>query len=385
MNAETLRPVWRRSLLWQQIQWQWLVFPTALFLCTRIALVGFAKIALFLMPSLWTKGGLQDFVPGFPTLDAFCRWDCAHFERIARAGYQRPNDTNFFPLFPLLARIVRVLTTMNLHVAMILVPNAACLGALIIIYRIFATLEGVDAARWGLALFAAYPFAFFQATAYPESLMICFSALAILLALRGNHIWAGVALSFGVLARHLTMFAGAGLLTAQLRQRGVHLRRFLWSPAILGLAIPWLGLGLCCLYQYISFNDALAFWHARAAWGAKAWWGLPALLAAKQRSVDVKVMFTYLPFALFTTLGTVALLTKRRWIELASFAVVLMGMLWVVGMWGLGRYSASCWPAFLPCGVWLARHPNWQSPVLGILILFQGLFFYLFIHQFPIL
>jgi hypothetical protein len=62
-------------------------------------------------------------------------------------------------------------------------------------------IEWEGAARWALTLFGVYPFAFFQAAGYPESLMIFFSALAILLAQREDHIWAGVALGLGVLAR----------------------------------------------------------------------------------------------------------------------------------------------------------------------------------------
>jgi hypothetical protein len=54
-------------------------------------------------------------------------------------------------------------------------------------------------------------------------------------------------------------------------------------------------------------------------------------------------------------------------------------------VWGLGRYSASCWPAFLPLGAWLSKRANFQGPIVAILAVFQGLFFYLFVHQFPIL
>jgi len=86
----------------------------------------------------------------------------------------------------------------HLHLALLVVSNGAGLWALLVIYRIFATLNGEAAARWALTLFGVYPFAFFQAAGYPESLMIFFSALTILLALPGNHLWAGVALGLGV-------------------------------------------------------------------------------------------------------------------------------------------------------------------------------------------
>ena len=103
-----------------------------------------------------------------------------------------------------------------------------------VLYRLVTFLEDEAAARWTLLLFISFPFAFFQAMAYPESLMVLFTALAVYLALRGRHLWAGVALGVGVLARHLSFFAGGSLLVAQLKQRP-SVRRFLLSPGLLGL------------------------------------------------------------------------------------------------------------------------------------------------------
>jgi hypothetical protein len=378
------RGVARRSLF-DALRSPAFLFPLAVFGCTRVAMLLFAQVALSLAPDLYWRSGGEQRIGFWPTLDGFCRWDCGHFERLASVGYLKPEDTNFFPLLPLSARLLSFLTTIPVPVTLLIVPNLAALGGLVVIYRIFADLEGTDAARWGVAIFAAYPFAFFQATGYPESLMIFTSALAIWLALRGNHIWAGVALGMGVLARHLTLFAGAGLLAAQVRERGIHPRRFLWNRAIIGLLMPWLFLGGYLLYQYVSFGDALAFWRARANWGERAWWGIVQLAQTTDSDIDIKAMWSYVPIVIAPTVGAIALATRKRWAELAAFALVLMTVLWSVGMWGMGRYSASCWPAFLPLGVWLARHPMLQAPAITLLTLLQGLFFYLFIHQFPIL
>jgi hypothetical protein len=256
-----------------------------------------------------------------------------------------------------------------------------------VIYRVFARLEGEEAARWGLALFAAYPFAFFQAGGYPESLMIFFSALAILLALRGNHLWAGLTLGLGVLTRHVTLFAGSALLAAQIRQRGIHPRRLLLNPSILGLLLPWLFLGLYCLYQYIVFGNPLAFAAARdqPPWGPMAWWGIDDLLTTQETNRHVQVMYSYLPFAILVSIGALALLRKPQWVELAVFALSFLIAVWAMGMWGLGRYTAACWPAFLPFGARVAKTRYLQGPVITILALFQGLFFFLFSHQYMIL
>jgi hypothetical protein len=368
-------------------RWHWMTFPLLLFLITRIALLGFAQIAMTLVPTLAFEFGSREFIRDYPFLDGLCRWDCWHFGTIARDGYTEAKWTNFFPLLPLMVRALHELTGIPINLALLIVPNLACLGAYLLIYRMFTLLADEQSARWGLSLFAAYPFAFFHAMGYPESLMIVASALALFLALRGQHLAAGVALGLGVLSRHLTMFAGAGLLMAQVRERGLHPRRLLLSPSILGLLIPWISLGLYSFYQYRSFGSALAFAEARdqPPWSELAWWGIVDLLTATQFNEHMPIMYTYIPFALLPTIGAIGLFSKNQWVELAAFAVIFMLSMWGIGAWGLGRYSASCWPAFLPLGVWLANHPQLQGPVIALLALFQGLFFYLHAHMFPIL
>jgi hypothetical protein len=368
-------------------RWRWISFPLLLFVITRIALFGFAQIAMTLVPTLAFEFGSRDFIREYPFLDGLCRWDCWHFGTIAREGYTEARWTNFFPLLPLLVRGLHELTGLPINLALIIVPNLACLGAYLVIYRMFTLLADEPSARWGLSLFAAYPFAFFHGMGYPESLMIFASALALFLALRGQHFAAGVALGLGVLARHLTMFAGAGLLMAQVRERGLHPRRLLLNPAILSLLIPWFCLGLYSLYQYRSFGSALAFAEARdqPPWSELAWWGIAELLTASEYNEHIPIMYTYLPFALLPTIGAISLFSRNRWIELAAFGVIFIVSMWGIGVWGLGRYTASCWPAFLPLGVWLAKHPQWQGPIIALLALFQGLFFYLHAHMFPIL
>ncbi len=366
-------------------QWAWAAFPILLFISTRIALLGFSQIGMSLASGLFWEYRAQPFMKEFPALDGLCRWDCEHFGIIARSGYTEAWRTNFFPLFPSMALALHKLTGMQVEFAMLVVSNLAGLGAYLAIYQIFTMLADESSARWGLMLFAAYPFAFFQAAAYPESLMICSTSIAILLALRGHHILAGFVLGYGVLTRHLTLFAGAGLLAAQIRQRGFHPQRFLLNPAILGLALPWLFLALYCLYQYTAFGDPLAFAHARSNWGPLAWWGIDDLLRARDGNEHVQVMYAYLPFGLLITAGAIALCFRREWIELAAFAIVFMLAVWSIGVWGMGRYTAACWPAFLPLGVWLSKWPILQGPAIGLFAVFQGLFFFLFSHQFVIL
>jgi hypothetical protein len=64
---------------------------------------------------------------------------------------------------------------------------------------------------------------------------------------------------------------------------------------------------------------------------------------------------------------------------------VLTTLIWSVGRWGLGRYSASCWPAFLGLGLMAQKHPTLGAFLLAGFGAFQGVFFFLFMHQWPVL
>jgi len=364
----------------------WARFPLVTFIALRTCVVGVSLMARRLPEGLLFQTTLDaplgDGLRRMPAIEGLCRWDCGWFERIATHGYQQYNDTNFWPLFPLLGRIVAPVVGGNVQLALWLVANLASLLSYLVIYRVFRDLSDERAARAGLLLFALYPFAFFQGAAYPESLMILFSALATALALRGKHLSAGTALGLGILSRHITVVAGTALLAAQIRQRP-NLRRFLFHPAFLGLVMPFVLAGGYMLFQYVRFGDPLAFWRARAiGWGDAAWWGV--LHTFRTNGPEPRHWF-FLVFSLLPGAGAVALATKKGWAELAAFAGAMMLLLYLVGAEALGRYSAACWPAFLPLGVWLSRRPQWEALAYGGLGMFQGLFLYLFVHQFPIL
>src|SRR6516225_5052672 len=206
-------------------------FPFWAFLLSRAAILLETQWSLAMDPRLHRPGGpLQ-----LPALQGLCRWDCGWFETIALHGYAQPTYANFFPLFPLIGKAVSAVTQLPLSISFVLSANAIALVSLVVIYRIFSDLEGEAVARVAVALFVAWPFSFFQAAGYPESIMVLTTALAVLWSQRGQHMRAGTARGVGILARHLTIVGGFSLLAAQIQQRGIRPRQLLWNRAALGL------------------------------------------------------------------------------------------------------------------------------------------------------
>jgi hypothetical protein len=363
-----------------------LSFPLTVWLVTRgVPLLG-AWMGMLVDSRLYEPSGLSAQFSAVPFLEAWCRWDCVWYFHVARDGYANGPQTNFFPLLPMLTHALWFVTRIPPQWAILLVSNGATLAAYAVLYRMFRRLSDEQGARWGLMLFASYPFAFFHATGFPESLMVLLSALSIDFALRGHHFRAGLALAVGVLARHITLLAGAGLLIAQLQQRPSP-GRFFKSPAWLALALPWLSLVGYCLYQYFGWGNFLAFYEARDLWGPLAYWGLWDHLRAPSWSSDIHMKFitTYLPFGAVVFGGVLLTTRNRSWWPVAGFGLALTLTLAHVGLWGLGRYSASCWPAFLALGVLAARRPTLGMLLMSGFAVFQGLFYYLHIHQYPVM
>jgi len=373
---------------WSRAGEAW-TFPLALFVITRLAFLACSYMGLMLTAHFFDGSSrcLMSLRP-HPALQSFCCWDCGWFNRAATEGFRTVQSAQVFPLLPILAWLLKTVLRIPQEFGLIVIANLASLASYFVLFRLFLRLEAEGAARWGLTAFTAFPFHFFQAVGYSESLMVLTSALAVLLALEGRHLWAGLVLGFGVLARHVTLFAGAALLLAQIRERGVNPKRFFLSRDLAGLVLPFLFLGAWVVYLFALFHTWTAIHDARVAswWGhvGRAYWGILDVLQQVPYDRHPEYFF-YVVFALIPLSGTVALFFRRRWAELAWSAAVLLFVCFSSGGASLGRYTGSCWPAFLPIGVWLERRPLLAPILLGALMLVQGLFFFLHGHGFEII
>lgn len=362
-----------------------LAFPLWVWLISRGVLFFAAWVGLESDHRMSVPATMRAYFQAAPTFEAFCRWDCGLYIFIARDGYTRLAETNFFPLLPLLTHGLWFITRIPHQWALLIVTNAASLGAFVVLFRMFRRLTDESTARWGVLLFAAYPFAFFYAAGFAESLMVLFSALALELALRGKHFGAGAALGLGTLSRHVALLAGLGLLITQVQQRP-HLGRFFKSPAWLGLFLPWLGLLAYCVYLKLAFGSFLAFYAAREEWGPMAYWSvLDYFRLSPVERVNTTPAAMSIPFAAMVLVGVlISTRHKPSW-AVASYGLLLSIVFAAIGLTAIGRYSSSCWPGFLGWGMVAARWPMAGSLLLSVFAMFQGIFFYMHMHQLHVL
>jgi len=129
-------------------------------------------------------------------LSVWQRFDTNWYLEIARDGYVDAGSKVYFPLYPLLIRLVSALVG-NAMLAALLVSNVALIGALVLLYRLSEALFGATSARRAVAYWLVFPTAFFLFAAYTESLFLFLALAAFDCARRDKWILAAL---FGALA-----------------------------------------------------------------------------------------------------------------------------------------------------------------------------------------
>lgn len=263
--------------------------------------------------------------PAGALLGVWQRFDVIHYLRIAETGYSAPDLSAYFPLFPLLTRVVAAAFGNDFLLAAMLVSNAAAVLAMIVFYRLMMA-EGGDSSlsRRATLYLLFFPTAFYLLVPYTESIALLFSLLVFRLARQGRWWGAGFAALAGALTRvHGVLIASALLVEIAVRRRnGERIR------------------GQMVFAAFAPIAGFLAF----ASWRAAM--GFPALSAVQRQYWYRVTTYPFHPIA-----STVERLAAGRatFIELLDLvAVILMFALGVVVLKRLApTYSVYFWTFLL--------------------------------------
>ena len=233
------------------------LFPLLMWLFSRLVIA----IAMLLIAPL-LPAPPDGIVPSFGW-NVFFAWDSAWYEKIATSGYEYINDglhhsVAFFPLFPLLVRVVMSLG-LPFVIAGTLVNNLAFLGALLLIYGWVENRYGKSSARWTTILLAWFPLSIYGSVIYSEGLYLLLSSAALRAFEKKQYWWL---ILWGALTT-ATRPTGLALIPTLLIVSWQEHRAIFAYVASLATG---LGLFFYSLYCQIYFQDALAFIHVQKAW-----------------------------------------------------------------------------------------------------------------------
>jgi hypothetical protein len=193
-------------------------------------------------------------------------WDAGHYVRIAESGYHLgPGFPAFFPLFPLLIRIVDMVAPGDGLVAALLVANVAAIGALAVLHRLAEHEFGPRTAQRATWYLAAFPMGFFLFIGYNESLFLLLAVGALYAGRRGHWWLAGILGALSSATRLFGLLLMVPLAIEYLRQIDRQPRRI--RPEVLGLALVPLGVVAYSVYCAVELGNPLAFSIAQDEWG----------------------------------------------------------------------------------------------------------------------
>lgn len=243
---------------------EWL-YDLALLAGTRAALFAAGLIALQLLP---IGPRHLDLLPHLPALDMWAQWDAQHYVNIAVRGYDPPtapeSNIAFFPLYPLLIRIVllavgRVDVQTGAFVGLV-ISNVALFGALLYLSALVARDFSLSLARRVVLYVLVFPTTLFLSSVYAEPLFLVTAVASLYHARAGEWGRSGVAGALAALTRPFGVLLFIPIAVELYRQRA-RLRSWL---ALIG---PPAGLAVFVGYLWWLFDDPLAYFHAGTSWG----------------------------------------------------------------------------------------------------------------------
>jgi Gpi18-like mannosyltransferase len=257
------------------------------------------------------------------------RWDTGHYVTLALHGYN-PSTENpaFFPLYPLLMRILEPVLPGGMLSAGLIISWICCIAALTVIHRLVEDLFDTDTAQRTALVLIAFPFGWYLCAAYPTSLFIALS-VASLYCMRRGHWWlAGMWAGLASGARQAGVLLAVAFVIEYLRQRDWDPLKTRWNAAAIGL-VPT-GLIAFMLYSWHLFGDPLKFVHIQSYWGRSTTWPWTGAVHTIQQIIDASKDGAI--FQPVVVLDTIDLLS-------VPFILTLL-VLSVVGPWRLGP---QCW------------------------------------------
>ncbi|MGW7005266.1 hypothetical protein ACWGCW_21275 [Streptomyces sp. NPDC054933] len=297
------------------------------------ALAVWAGAALLQLLMLWWLSTRPDWLHA-----ALTPWDNQWYVSIAEQGYPHSfsydangqltgNTLAFFPLYPLLIKVVGTLTGLGGQSASIAVTWLASAGAAVAVYRLGLRLYGARAALCLVLLVFTQPMAITLWIGYSESLFLLLAACCLLAAHRRAWLTAGGLAFLAGLTRSTGVAVALALAVAALPPMW-RARRIDWR-ALAGVAVgllgvplymAWVGLRLGRLDAWLTIQRA--GWHTAWDWGYATWQFLADTL---QRGHDwVPVITAVLLVALAAAAVTAVL--RRPWPPLAVYGLLVFAL-----------------------------------------------------------
>lgn len=214
-------------------------------------------------------------------------FDGEHYLSITKYGYKE-FEYAFFPVFPLIIKLLTYLTQ-NVLLSGVIISTTSAALLLIILYKLFSLDYKEEKVLKGIILLLAFPTAFFLLSIYTESFFLCLVAGSFFLARKNKFLYAGLVGSLASATRLVGIFLLPALIIMWLRGE----RK--WVDFFSILIIP-LGLLTVMAFNFIQTGNPIFFISAQPNFGANRSGG-EIILLPQVIYRYIKIFLTISPFS----------------------------------------------------------------------------------------
>jgi Gpi18-like mannosyltransferase len=346
------------------------------FVVTRVAIIIIAELAAVIVGQ---RSGTHIQESSHLLLNVWGRWDAVHYLDVAISGYQG-TDMAFFPLYPMLIRILGALSGNHL-IAGLVVSNVSFFLGLLYLYKLLEHEYDRSVARRAIFYVSIFPSAVFFSAVYTESLFFMLT-VASFYYMRSHRWW--IAGAIGFLAA-MTRVEGVLLLVPFLIEWALQYRNDYAAGIrnLIGGALIPFGLFVYMVYLWAMRGDPLYFSHVQIHWDrhlAPPWVSLInafAKIAHANQGITVANQSLEIAFTLLM-IGVLI----GGWRRLRPSYIAYMGLSILVPMctsslMSMPRFALVLFPMFAILARWGAR-PAVNTFILAFSLPLLGLFTVLF-------
>ena len=240
-----------------------------LFLCSFIAQKTVPYLGFFPYKELLVEYNLPSWI------SALANFDGIHYLLIAKQGYSQWEQA-FFPLYPLLIKIVSFIIP-NYLVTALLISNI-CFAIGVFIFHTYLKMISVETSRrdvstyasWSLLFLLAFPTAFFFGVVYTEGLFFMLFILSLYFLYKKQYWLAGICAALSSATRLIGIFLAIPFFFHFLSDYKGTFKNFKLSAFNFKFVLlsPLLGLFSYMLYLWITTGDPLFFFNSQPLFGA---------------------------------------------------------------------------------------------------------------------
>jgi hypothetical protein len=328
------------------------------------ALMAFNRLNLGLDTALgWIIPEIYKINQGWNIIDLHNRWDAAWYLDIAEKGYYLRGDGKqanvvFFPLYPLLVRLMGYLTGGNLVLAGWIVSSVFLALAVAMLTRLTQEFHpDIDPSRPALFLLV-FPTAFYLNAVYSESMFLFLSLTVVFFALKRKFVLAGVCAALASATRVAGVFLFVVLIVEFVQAYGW---RALFTLRAWPLALAPVGIIAFFLHHWVVFGDFFLYLTVQKTFGRDFQSDLQEYLVIRN---NPDLAHTLLDLT-YTLLAIVfAFITLKRFrLSYGLYMLVSLAVALSTGTaLGIARYAMVMFPIYLigagirstvGCNAWL--------------------------------